>query len=220
MSITQEEEAWLIQILDLYRQGAFPMAPDKDSDIIEIFRPARRGIFELSGFHIPTSLRKIVKKDPFDIRVNRNFSGTVHACAARDECWINHTLLHSYELLHIAGHASSVEAWQDKELVGGLFGVHFGAVFCGESMFSTRSNASKVALVHLVAKMIRSKFVLLDTQYVNRHLVQFGNLEIEDQLYRSRLASARDKKISFQSFTAAETGREALAIIDNFQTSS
>jgi leucyl/phenylalanyl-tRNA---protein transferase len=175
-------------LLDLYRNGLFPMA-DADGTI-GIYDPPRRGIIPLDTFHVPDSLGKILRAHRFEIRIDAGFEEVMRACAAREETWISDDIVESYTLLHELGHAHSVEAWRGGRLVGGLYGVHLGGAFFGESMFHTERDASKVALVALVARMRAQGFSLLDTQYVTPHLERFGAIEVPRTAYRRLLASA------------------------------
>jgi leucyl/phenylalanyl-tRNA--protein transferase len=152
-------------------------------------------VLPLDGFHVPSSLRKFMKSLPYEISVDRDFQATIRACADhrtgdRRETWINDTIIALYSELAERGHAHSVECRADGQLVGGLYGVSIGGAFFGESMFSTRTNASKVALVHLVERLKAAGYVLLDTQYVNDHLLQFGVLEVPEKDYLLSLEKA------------------------------
>lgn len=181
-------------LLRAYRLGAFPMADSVDADDVFWVEPRKRGIIPLNGFHLSRSLAKTVRQDRFDVTVDRDFGGVMRACAAaapdRDESWINGTILDAYGALHGRGNAHSVECWQDGVLVGGLYGVKLGAAFFGESMFSRVRDASKVALVHLVARLRAGGFRLLDTQFLTAHLAGFGAVEVPRSVYRVQLEGA------------------------------
>ncbi|MFZ5718395.1 MAG: leucyl/phenylalanyl-tRNA--protein transferase [Pseudomonadota bacterium] len=181
-------------LLECYARGVFPMADAREDARVFLIDPERRGILPLQGFHVPRRLARTVRADPFEIRVNTAFHDVVLACAAsgpgRMETWINRPIERLYLRLHEIGHAHSVECWQDGELVGGLYGVSLKGAFFGESMFSRRRDASKVALVHLVARLIAGGFVLLDAQFMTEHLGQFGAQEIPRAEYHRRLAEA------------------------------
>lgn len=181
-------------LLNCYRQGVFPMAEHRDDPDLFIVDPEIRGVLPLNGFHIPRSLKKVIRKDPFEIRVDTAFSRVMEACAAstddRPSTWINTTILNLYSDLHHRGYAHSVECWFEGELVGGLYGVSVGGAFFGESMFSRRTNASKIALVHLVARLIYGGYVLLDAQFTNPHLEQFGIEEVPRRDFRKLLREA------------------------------
>ena len=146
-------------LLGFYRQGVFPMA---GPDGLRLFSPDPRGILPLNGFHVPHGTRRAWKETDWELRVDSCFPEVMLACAEREETWIDETIFRSYVALHHAGHAHSVEAWQSGNLVGGLYGVSLGGVFCGESMFSRVTDASKVALVHLAAQLALGGFTLYD----------------------------------------------------------
>lgn len=177
-------------LLSAYASGLFPMA--LDSGEIGWFAPNPRGVIPLDGFHVPKGLRRVLKKRPFEIRVDTAFLDVIEGCADREETWISETILRSYMELHRLGYAHSVEAWQDGELVGGLYGVRLRGAFFGESMFSRVSEASKVCLVALVERLKRGGFVLLDAQWNNAHLAQFGCEEIDGEEYAAILAEAME----------------------------
>ncbi len=181
-------------LLAAYRSGIFPMADSRDD--IEIFwiEPRERAIIPLDGFRPSTSLRKLVRQDRFRITVDEAFADVVKACAAprpdHPESWISDRIATSYRNLHHAGHAHSVECWQANRLVGGLYGVAFDRVFCGESMFSLAGNASKVALAWLVALLRRSGVQLLDCQFMTDHLASLGAVAITQERYCQLLTEA------------------------------
>lgn len=183
-------------LLSAYMQGIFPMAESADSDDIFWVDPDERGIFPLDQFHIPKKLAKKIKSEPFKVRINTAFQEVMFKCAEptdnvdRRNTWINKTILTRYNELHEMGYAHSVECWQDQDLVGGLYGVSLNGAFCGESMFHTVTNASKIALVYLVARLKVGGYRLLDTQFVTDHLSQFGAIEISRKEYRARLKEA------------------------------
>lgn len=181
-------------LLTAYARGRFPMAGDRDDPEIHWIEPLRRGVIPLDAFHVPRSLRKRIRQQPFELRIDTAFAEVIDACAEpaadRPRTWLNDELLTLYKALHRYGHAHSVEAWQEGRLVGGLYGVRLGAAFFGESMFSRARDASKVALVELVARLRAGGFVLLDTQFVTDHLARFGAVEIPRAEYKRRLAAA------------------------------
>ncbi|QQL46387.1 leucyl/phenylalanyl-tRNA--protein transferase [Sulfuriroseicoccus oceanibius] len=177
-------------LLSAYASGMFPMAMEDGH--IGWFSPEMRGVIPLDEFHIPKGLRRVLKKQPFEIRVDTAFLEVIEGCAERDETWISETIVRTYWELHRLGCAHSVEAWRDGELVGGLYGVRLGSAFFGESMFSRVSEASKVSLVHLVERMRAGGFTLLDTQWSNDHLVQFGCVEMPADEYDQLLDIAVD----------------------------
>lgn len=188
------------RLLAAYRRGWFPMA-DPLTGAIEWFNPDPRAVFPLAppdAFHVPDSLARVVRGGRFEIRSDTVFEEVMWACAAprnRDDLtWIDRRMVDAYAALHRAGHAHSVEAWLDGRLVGGLYGVHVGGAFMGESMFSTPehggTDASKVCLVHLVDHLRRSGFLLLDTQFRTDHLARFGCVEVPREDYLHLLAGA------------------------------
>lgn len=181
-------------LLRAYANGLFPMAASATARELHWFDPEERGVLPLDGFHLPRRLARTARSDAFEIRIDSDFAGTMRRCAApapgREETWINDDILSLYAELHAMGHAHSVETWAEGEPVGGLYGVALGGAFFGESMFSRRRDASKVALVHLVARLALGGFVLLDTQFVTEHLMQFGAVEIPRDDYLQRLAAA------------------------------
>ena len=181
-------------LLRAYSAGLFPMADSADDPELFWVEPEIRGIIPLDDFHISKSLAKAMRKKPFEIRFNTAFEAVMAGCAAeapdRPSTWINATIRKLYTELHQIGHAHSVEAWEGKELVGGLYGVSLGAAFFGESMFSRRTNASKICLVHLVERLRASGFVLLDTQFTTEHLKTFGAIDVPKQEYAKMLDRA------------------------------
>ena len=181
-------------LLRAYAIGIFPMAEGRDRSDLHWIDPELRGVLPLDRFHIPRSLRRRIRKGEMEVRCDSAFAEVIRGCAEpsanRRDTWINPTIENLYVDLHRAGFAHSVETWQDGELVGGLYGVSLGAAFFGESMFSRTSDASKVALVHLVLRLRLGGFRLLDTQFVTEHLSRFGAVEIAREDYRSLLAKA------------------------------
>jgi len=181
-------------LLRAYRIGLFPMAERRDADRLHWLDPPMRGVQPLDRFHLPRRLYRTVMAETFEVRCDSAFEAVLEGCAApapdRAETWINRDIFRLFTALFRMGHAHSVEAWQGGQLVGGLYGVALGGVFIGESMFSRVRDASKTALVHLVARLRLGGFVLLDTQFVTDHLAQFGALEIPRLEYRRRLAHA------------------------------
>ncbi len=189
-------------LLRAYSVGLFPMAERRDDPTLYWIDPEKRGILPLDGFHIPRRLRKVVRAETFEVRCDTAFDAVIEACAepgpGRDESWINAGIIALYCELHRMGRAHSVECWRDGALVGGLYGVSLGAAFFGESMFSRASGASKVALVHLLARLRAGGFTLLDVQFVTPHLARFGAVEIHRAGYRQMLADALDRLGTFQ----------------------
>lgn len=189
-------------LLRAYATGVFPMARNRHDAKLYWIDPDQRGVIPLDGFHVPRSLRKVLKQDLFELRVDTAFEPVVRLCAAptpdRPDTWINDEILRLFTELHRLGMAHSVETWRDGRLVGGLYGLSLGAAFFGESMFSRATDASKVALVHLVARLKRGGYLLLDTQFVTEHLERFGAVEIPRHHYLRLLAGAVDHKAEFR----------------------
>ena len=177
-------------LLQGYRLGVFPMAMNDDS--IEWFSPDPRAVLPLDDFHVPHALRRLVRRKPFEITIDKAFSAVIQACAERENTWINRDIIDSYTRLHELGHAHSVEAWKENKLAGGLYGVAVGGAFFGESMFHRVTDASKIALVALVEHLRARKFVLLDTQWLTPHLQQFGGIQISRSHYLRLLRRAVD----------------------------
>lgn len=181
-------------LLEAYRHGLFPMAYGAGSPYIHWICPERRGQLSIADLHIPRRLKAIIRQAPYEIRINTAFADVVRGCATpsekRPETWINQPISEVFIQLHERGYAHSVECWQGKDLVGGIYGLALGCAFFGESMFSQAKNASKIALVHLTARLWAGGFTLLDTQFVNNHLKQFGAFEIPHKRYMRDLSAA------------------------------
>ncbi len=188
-------------ILNAYAQGIFPMAESKDADSVDFYRPSQRGQLSIHDLHIPKKLLKRVKQAPYQIKINTDFIGVIDGCAGdyegRDSTWINDIIRDVFIELHTLGHAHCVEAWDGKTLVGGLYGLAIGGVFCGESMFSTADDASKIALVHLCARLKHGGFTILDTQFTNPHLEQFGIYEIPQEEYEALIQTEMQKPADY-----------------------
>ncbi|WP_425994175.1 leucyl/phenylalanyl-tRNA--protein transferase [Afipia sp. DC4300-2b1] len=206
-------------LLRAYACGIFPMSESADDPTIFWVEPEKRGLIPLDGFRVTSRLARTVRSDAFRVTVNTAFKQTIAGCAApqpgRDDTWINGRIRDLYTSLHEIGHCHSVEAWQGDRLVGGLYGVSLGRAFFGESMFHTERDASKVALVHLVARLIAGGFVLLDTQFVTDHLRTFGAVEVPRRRYRTMLDDAVTGQADFFALPAGRpvTGAEALACL-------
>jgi leucyl/phenylalanyl-tRNA---protein transferase len=208
-------------LLKAYAAGIFPMAESADDPSLHWVEPRQRGIIPLDHFTPPRSLRKTVRKTTFDIRINTAFDAVVAACATpaagRENTWINARIRKIYSALHHAGHAHSVETWDGDNLVGGLYGVSLGTAFFGESMFKVATDASKIALVHLVARLRLTGFQLLDTQFITTHLLQFGTIEIPRERYKKLLAAALQTTADFTAHPKL-SGAEALDTISSAST--
>jgi leucyl/phenylalanyl-tRNA---protein transferase len=181
-------------LLRAYAAGIFPMAESAGDPELYWVDPVQRGILPLDKFHLPRRLARTIRSGRFTIECDRDFGGVMRGCAEptseRPQTWINDEIIAIYSALHADGHAHSVEAYSDGALVGGLYGVSLGGAFFGESMFSRATDASKVALAHLVARLLRGGYRLLDTQFVTEHLLRFGAIEISRARYRHLLAEA------------------------------
>ena len=192
-------------LLKAYAAGIFPMAESAEDAALYWVEPDERGIIPLRGLRISHSLRKQVRKQTFEIRIDTAFLEVIEACAAktknRKSTWINARICKLYNQLHKMGHCHSVECWRDGKLVGGLYGVKIGAAFFGESMFSRATDASKVALVHLVARLNAGGFQLLDAQFMNPHLKTLGAIVISKADYRELLPSAIEASADFLKFS-------------------
>jgi len=181
-------------LLDAYAAGIFPMADSADAPELFWVDPRRRGIIPLDGFHVPRRLARVLRQGRFAVRCDTEFAETMRGCAEatekRPNTWINDDILRLYGALFRSGSAHSVECWQGEVLVGGLYGISLGAAFFGESMFSRVTDASKVALAHLVAILRAGGYRLLDVQFLTPHLARFGAIEIPRAEHRRRLADA------------------------------
>ena len=205
-------------LLKAYACGIFPMAESAEDPALYWIEPEKRGIIPLDTFHVPSRLARTVRSGRYSIAVNRDFEGVLDGCAepapGRARTWINTRIRMLYCKLYDIGHCHSVEAYENGELAGGLYGVCLGRAFFGESMFHRVRDASKVALVHLVARLIAGGFELLDTQYVTEHLRSFGAAEISRRRYRTLLDKAiAGEPADFMRLQASVSGEEALAII-------
>ncbi len=190
-------------LLGAYASGIFPMAESRHDQDLYWIDPDVRGVIPLTDFHIPKRLRRTLRNGPYDIRADTDFVGVIRGCAehtrTRPDTWINAEIEGLYNALFDMGFAHSVETWRDGELVGGLYGVALGGAFFGESMFARARDASKVALCHLAARLRKSGYTLLDTQFLTEHLRQFGAIEIDRPDYKQRLATAIKVAAVFQS---------------------
>lgn len=185
-------------LLSAYREGVFPMAEDGDDDIFHFYRPHDRALIPIADLHIPKRLARTLKKNPYRVTLDTAFETVIDHCAAlHGKTWINAPIRDGFVLLHRAGHAHSIECWTQKgDFAGGLYGLAIGRVFCGESMVSVQTDASKVALVHLCAMLWRGGFELLDAQFRNPHLDQFGLYEIPQEEYEEKIKTLMDEPAS------------------------
>jgi leucyl/phenylalanyl-tRNA---protein transferase len=207
-------------LLRAYACGIFPMAESADDPTLFWVEPELRGVIPLEGFRIASRLARTVRSDSFTVTVNTAFKAVIAGCAApqpgRNDTWINKRIRELYGGLHELGHCHSVEVWQHDDLVGGLYGVSLGRAFFGESMFHVVRDASKVALVHLVARLITGGFHLLDTQYITEHLRSFGAVEVPRRRYRAMLDQAiAGEPADFMRLPAVQpiSGAQVLEII-------
>ena len=190
-------------LLHGYSIGIFPMAEHRDDPEIFWVDPRRRGVFPLDGFHISRSLARAMRRTRFTITTNTAFNDVVTGCADRADTWINAEIFSLYAQLHALGHAHALEVWEDDMLVGGVYGVTLGRAFFGESMFSRRDNASKIALACLVDRLNRGGFTLFDTQFLTPHLASLGAQEMTRAAYHARLEMALMKTADFTAPAAA-----------------
>ncbi len=206
-------------LLRAYSIGLFPMAESAEDPNLFWVDPEVRGIFPLDGIIVSRSLAKTVRSDVFEVRIDHDFDAVIHGCAAsypdREKTWINHRIRRLYRQLFDQGRVHTVETWCDGALAGGLYGVHLGSAFFGESMFHRKTDASKVALVHLAARLRRGGFSLLDAQFVTPHLASLGAMEAPKDEYRRRLAQAMARRADFWTWPKHHpvSGAEALAVL-------
>ena len=204
-------------VLRAYMHGIFPMAHSRTDPQLEWFDPIRRGVLPLDGFHLPKRLRRTIRQGKFQVTIDHDFGATIAACAAeaadRRSTWISDRIIELYSALHGMGHAHSVEARLDGNLIGGLYGVSIAGAFFGESMFSRVTDASKVALVHLVARLRFGGYALLDCQFQTEHLAQFGTVEIPRLAYRRQLAAALKVRGNFHAAPTDWPAEELLAAL-------
>jgi leucyl/phenylalanyl-tRNA--protein transferase len=195
-------------LLKAYACGIFPMAENAEDPALYWIEPEKRGIIPIERFHVPSRLARTVRSDRFTVAINRDFDGVIDGCAEsqpnRPRTWINERIRTLYRKLYERRHCHSIEAYEDDQLVGGLYGVTLGRAFFGESMFHRSRDASKVALVHLVARLKAGGFKLLDTQFVTDHLKTFGATEVPRRLYHKLLAEALVSEADFAVFPFAE----------------
>ncbi|MEP0235402.1 leucyl/phenylalanyl-tRNA--protein transferase [Roseibium sp.] len=204
-------------LLKAYACGLFPMAESAEDAGLFWLEPERRGMLPLDSFHIPKRLKRTVRSDIFEIRISTDFEAVIDCCAAsvpdRPKTWINKEIRRLYGELFDMGHCQTVEAWQGNRLVGGLYGVSLNGAFFGESMFTRETDASKVCLTHLVARMIAGGFHLLDTQFVTDHLSRFGTIEVSRDIYNVELAKALQLDGDFFALAPETRGEDILTIL-------
>tara|TARA_B110000908_G_C10227215_1_gene438620 strand:+ start:93 stop:728 length:636 start_codon:yes stop_codon:yes gene_type:complete len=204
-------------LLNAYASGVFPMAEHRDDPDVFWVDPQFRGVMPLDNFRISRSLAKTLRRCPFQITLNTAFEQVVTCCADRPETWINDTIFDLYRALHARGDAHAIEIWDGPDLVGGVYGITMGGAFFGESMFSRRRDASKVALAYLVDHLSRCGFVLFDTQFITDHLASLGAIEIPRKAYQAALSQALQVDANFLNITVIT---DAYALLQrNAQTS-
>jgi leucyl/phenylalanyl-tRNA--protein transferase len=203
-------------LLKAYSCGIFPMAESADDPALYWIEPQQRGVLPLDGLHIPKRLLRTVRTTSFRVKVDSDYDGVIDGCAApragRMSTWINNRIRTLYRELFDIGACHTVEVWDGNKMVGGLYGVALKSAFFGESMFSTERDASKIALVHLAARLIRGRFTLLDTQFVTDHLRQFGTIELDRVTFQRELEIALEKDADFYALPRDATGPEVAAI--------
>lgn len=187
-------------LLEAYRQGIFPMAESADEDDFAFYRPVMRGLLPIKDIHIPQKLLKTIRSEQYMVTIDKAFEAIIEGCAAakgpkREKTWINRPIRDLFVMLHHHGHAHSIECWtKDGKLAGGLYGLAIGSVFCGESMVSFEKDASKVALIYLCAMLHKAGFTVLDSQFINPHLLQFGAYEIPQEKYEEIIRVEMEKE--------------------------
>jgi leucyl/phenylalanyl-tRNA---protein transferase len=203
-------------LLKAYSCGIFPMAESADDPALYWIEPQQRGVLPLDGLHIPRRLLRTVRTTPYKIKVDNDYDAVIEGCAApragRMSTWINTRIRTLYRELFQIGACHTVEVWNGDKLVGGLYGVALKSAFFGESMFSTERDASKIALVHLVARLIQGGFTLLDTQFVTEHLRQFGTIELDRATFQTELEKALEKNANFYALPRDVSGSEVAAL--------
>ena len=193
-------------IIQIYKLGIFPMAKNRFDSKIYFVNPKKRAILPIKKFHVSKSFSRFIKKKPFYITVNKNFKKIINKCATenRTNTWINKTIEKQFYDLHKIGVAHSIECWKNNKIVGGIYGVALGGCFFAESMFSSVSNASKFALINLVARLHFLKYSILDVQFINDHLRQFGAFEITQNLFKEKISKYINHNIDFQSLSVKD----------------
>ncbi|WP_439528714.1 leucyl/phenylalanyl-tRNA--protein transferase [Pannonibacter sp.] len=205
-------------VLRAYACGIFPMAESAEDPDLFWVEPERRGLLPLDAFHVPRRLARTVRSDLFEVRIDSTFEGVIDGCATpapgRRKTWINNEIRRLYGELFDLGHCHTVETWREGQLVGGLYGISLGGAFFGESMFSFERDASKVALIHLAARLIAGGYRLLDTQFVTDHLARFGAIEVDKQDYEILLQGALPLEGDFHALSAVTTGAVVMDVLD------
>lgn len=207
----------LDDLINCYRTGIFPMSDARDDDYLFLVDPPMRGVLPLHDFHVPSRLARTVRKDTYTIRIDTAFTQIIELCAEeaknRTSTWISHSIQALYQALFARGLAHSVEVWEGETLLGGLYGVSIGGAFFGESMVSRARDVSKIALVHLVARLKAGGFTLLDCQFQTEHLRQFGVIEMPKAEYLEKLAAAIDLKTDFYDLPRTASGQMVMSLL-------
>ncbi|UDF02227.1 leucyl/phenylalanyl-tRNA--protein transferase [Asticcacaulis sp. AND118] len=210
------QEFTLDDLVQCYRTGIFPMSDARDDETLFLVDPPLRGILPLDGVHVPSRLARTVRNTPFTVKIDTAFRQVIELCAEsardRESTWISHSIQELYEALFARGLAHSVEVWDGARLIGGLYGVAINGAFFGESMVSRATDASKIALVHLVARLRAGGYRLLDCQFLTDHLRQFGVVEIPREDYKDRLKDALSVEGDFYRLATAVTGSGVLQL--------
>ncbi|MEN8837403.1 MAG: leucyl/phenylalanyl-tRNA--protein transferase [Celeribacter marinus] len=199
-------------LLNAYANGVFPMAESADDPTIFWVDPEQRGIVPLDQFHLSHSLARAIRRARVTVTLNHAFEDVVTGCAARDETWINATIFDLYAKVHALGYAQSIEVWDGTELVGGAYGITLGTAFFGESMFSRKTDASKIALAYLVTHLKRTGFTLLDTQFITPHLASLGAIEIPRAQYHTLLDGALEREAEFREIVTPPSVQDVLQL--------
>ncbi|MDB2349225.1 leucyl/phenylalanyl-tRNA--protein transferase [Alphaproteobacteria bacterium] len=201
-------------LLDFYKKGLFPMADSVNSETINLYQPKKRFLIPIENFHVPKKLFKLFKRNSYTYKINNNFENVISKCQLANRkdnsTWINSIILDSYLNLHFKKIAHSIECYDKNKLVGGLYGVHIGGCFFGESMFSELSNTSKFCLLYLIAILKKNLFSILDSQFYNEHLIQFGAFEIKNKIYLEKLSVSINHK---RAFNFIESFQEVLSLL-------
>jgi leucyl/phenylalanyl-tRNA--protein transferase len=207
----------LDDLINCYRTGIFPMSDARDDDYLFLVDPPMRGVLPLDDFHVSSRLARTVRKDTYTIRIDTAFTQIIELCAEeaknRTSTWISHSIQALYQALFARGLAHSVEVWEGETLLGGLYGVSIGGAFFGESMVSRARDVSKIALVHLVARLKAGGFTLLDCQFQTEHLRQFGVIEMPKAEYLEKLAAAIDLKTDFYDLPRTASGQMVMSLL-------
>jgi leucyl/phenylalanyl-tRNA--protein transferase len=207
----------LDDLINCYRTGIFPMSDARDDDYLFLVDPPMRGVLPLNDFHVSSRLARTIRQDAYTIRIDTAFTQIIELCAEeaqnRTSTWISHSIQALYQALFARGLAHSVEVWEGETLLGGLYGVSIGGAFFGESMVSRARDVSKIALVHLVARLKAGGFTLLDCQFQTEHLRQFGVIEMPKAEYLEKLAAAIDLKTDFYDLPRTASGQMVMSLL-------